>query len=60
MDLLEELHDYFLERGVRLVLADPSPKLARLWERSGVRATIGPDWIFARVGTRCWQLRQWS
>jgi hypothetical protein len=49
VDLVEELQEYLLERGIRLVLADPSPKLARLWERSGLRAAIGADWIFARV-----------
>ena len=49
VDLIEELHEYFDHKGVRLVLADPSPKLARMMERSGLRSRIGEGWIFARV-----------
>ena len=41
MDLLEEMQEHLQAKGARLVLADPSPKLARLFERSGLKDKIG-------------------
>ncbi len=41
IDLLEEMQQHLQAKGARLVLADPSPKLARLFERSGLKSHIG-------------------
>ncbi len=49
VDLIEELAEYFSHKGIQLVLVDPSPKLARLWERSGLTKALGQQWVFARV-----------
>ncbi len=49
VDLIEELLEYFHSKGIQLVLVDPSPKLARLFQRSGLTAHLGTQWIFTRV-----------
>lgn len=36
-------------RGIQLILTNPSPRVVRLMERSGLIAKIGRDWIFVRV-----------
>lgn len=42
------LQDY-KSRGIQLILTNPSPRVIRLLERSGVINKIGRDWIFVRV-----------
>ncbi|WIA41485.1 hypothetical protein OEZ86_008861 [Tetradesmus obliquus] len=46
---LEELHQSYKARGIQLILTNPSPRVVRLMERSGLIAKIGRDWIFVRV-----------
>lgn len=46
--MLAALQDY-KSRGVQLILTNPSPRVIRLLERSGVINKIGRDWIFVRV-----------
>jgi hypothetical protein len=36
-------------RGIQLILTNPSPRVVRLMERSGLIGKIGRDWIFVRV-----------
>jgi hypothetical protein len=36
-------------RGIQLILTNPSPRVVRLMERSGLINKIGRDWIFVRV-----------
>lgn len=39
----------YKKRNIQLILTNPSPRVVRLMERSGLINKIGRDWIFVRV-----------
>lgn len=39
----------YKNRGMQLMLCNPSPRVVRLMERSGLINKIGREWIFVRV-----------
>lgn len=42
------LQDY-CQRGMQLMVCNPSPRVVRLMERSGLINKIGREWVFVRV-----------
>lgn len=46
--LLLLLQDY-CQRGMQLMVCNPSPRVVRLMERSGLINKIGREWVFVRV-----------
>eukprot|EP00775_Hariotina_reticulata_P008330 gene8330-8515_t len=46
---LEEINEDYKQRGMQLILTNPSPRVIRTLERSGIINKIGREWIFVRV-----------
>jgi sulfate transporter 4 len=46
---VEQLYNDYKERGVQLLLSNPSPRVVRLLQRAGVTDKLGREWIFVRV-----------